>query len=175
MAMKRMNKNDLQFVDGYLCDKEGYVVAIDCKVVKLANHLDTELQKKLYLDKQPKAQPMPSLDGFEREHLNKVEIPRIEPKETPVTDKRVAEAMAFVKEMENQNTADKVNKEAEEYTPLFAFVMSDEVWVYTDTEDPYEFDTPMLGNPLELTEDDVLLIIGYLYGATELVEDEDGE
>ena len=173
MAMKRMKKNDLQFVDGYLCDKEGYVVAIDGDVVICANRLDTELQKKLYLDRQPKAQPMPSLDGFKREHLNEVKVPQIEVVDTPVTDKRVAEAMAFVKEMEDQNIANKVNKEAEEYAALFAFVMSDDVWVYTDVDGTYEFDTPFLGNPLDLTQEHVLTVIGYLHDATEIVADEE--
>lgn len=164
MTIKYMNKKNMQFIDGFICNKKGHVLGIDPKVAELANVLETMVQEKLYLSEQPEAQPMPSLDGFNRRHMHKVMLPQIEPAETPVTDKRVAEAMAFVHEAEDKHTADKVNDMVKEFALLFDFASSDKIWVDTAVLEEYEFDTPELGNPLDYDAD-------HLLGAIMLVND----
>ena len=42
----------------------------------------------MYLDKQPEAQPMPSLDGFERKSLLKSNRKYVGMPDTPMIDKR---------------------------------------------------------------------------------------
>lgn len=149
MTIKYMNKKNMQFIDGFLCNKKGHVLGIDPKVAELANELDTMVQKKMYLNKQPEAQPMPSLNGFKRRHMHELALPQIEPAETPVTDKRIAEAIAFVHEMGNQRKADKVNEMVKEFAMLFDFANNNKIWMDTDVYEEYEFDTPELGNPLD--------------------------
>lgn len=165
MTIKYMNKKNMQFIDGFLCNKKGHVLGINPKIAEMANDLDTMVQRKLYLDAQPEPQPMPSFDGFERRHMHEVKLPQIEVMETPVTDKRVAEAIAFMQEVDDQHTADKVNDMIKAYALLFDFVNSDKVWVDNDVLEEYEFDTPELGNPLEYTEEKLVHAIMFIYDA----------
>ena len=165
MTIKYMNKKNMQLIDGFLCNKKGHVLGINPKVAELANALDTMVQKKLYLDKQPDAQPMPSLDGFKRRHMHELVLPQIKPAETPVTDKRVAEAMAFVHEVEDQHTAGKVNEMVKEFAMLFDFANNDKIWVDTDVFEEYEFDTPELGNPLDYDAELLLEAIMFIHDA----------
>ena len=165
MTIKYMRKKNMQFIDGFICDIKGRVLGINPKIAELANELDTMVQEKLYLDKQPDAQPIPSLDGFKRRHMHEVVLPQIKLAETPVTDKRVAEAMAFVHEVEDQHKADEVNDMVKEFAMLFDFATSDKVWVDTDVLEEYEFDTPELGNPLDYNAELLLEAIMFIHDA----------
>lgn len=174
MTVKYMKKSKLQMIDGMICNKKGEVLGINPKYAELFNQLETEIQEKLYLDKQPEAQPMPSLDGFERKHAHgNVAIPTIEVAETPVIDKRIKEAMAFVDEIEAQHTADEANKKYEDYALLFQFVENESILVNTDLIETYEIDTPFIGNVLTLDKEDLADLIGFVAGVCELVAKED--
>ena len=174
MTVKYMKKSKLQMIDGMICNKKGEVLGINPKIAELFNQLETEIQEKMYMDKQPEAQPMPSLDGFEREHANgNVKIPTIEVAETPIIDKRIKEAMAFVKEVEAQHTADEANKKYEDYALLFQFVENESILVNTDMLAEYGIDTPFIGDVLKLDKEDLADLIGFVAGVCELVVKED--
>ena len=151
--IKFVKKNKLQFVNGFICDKKGNVLGGFEEVARLANNIEDEVQQQAYLKAQPEAIPMPSLDGFVRESINKVSMPTVGMPETPVTDARIEEALAFAHEMQNVHDAKEINELFEKCEALYKFVNADVVPIDTDpaSEDLglNLFDTPTLGNPLD--------------------------
>ena len=171
MAVKYMKKSKLQVIDGMICNKKGEVLGINPEYAELFNELETKIQEKHYLDAQPEATPMPSLDGFVRKHAHgNIELPLIQVAETPTIDKRIEEAMAFAEEMEDVHTAEQANKLYMDYALLFDFVENEKILVNTEAIVPYEIDTPEIGNVLELDKDKLATLIGYLAGVCECVE-----
>ena len=150
---KYIKKSKLTFTDdGLLVTKKGQVVyLVDQEVVKLANELDTMVQEFAYLVAQPKPQPLPSLDGFEREHLGDYVSPFEMELDTPIMDKRIEEAQAFAKEAEEQYRAMRCNETFDLFAPLFKFADSEAVLVSEEVGEV--FDTPTFGDPLKLTEE----------------------
>lgn len=174
MAVKYMKKSKLQVIDGMICNKKGEVLGINPKYAKMFNELETKLQEKLYLEGQPEATPMPSLDGFKRKHdTGVIEIPEIEVTETPTIDKRIEEALAFAEEMQDVFDAKKANDMYKEYALLFEFVENDKLLVNTKLINSYKIDTPMIGNVLTLGKDKLADIIGYIAGVCEFDAKED--
>lgn len=157
--VKLINKSKLHMVDGYIVDKKDRVVFINPNVISQINNLETELQQKIYLAAQPEAQPMPTLEGFERKSILDSKMSGIEPVETPTIDKRIEEAMAFAHEAEEISIANKVNAYVENnLKDLMEFVKSDKV-IAAEGGKLYRIDTPCIGNILELTDDDILHIV----------------
>lgn len=163
MTVKYMNKDKLQLIDGMVCNKKGEVLGIDPEIVELYNELETKVQEKHYLDKQPEAQPMPSLDGFERKHsVGNVWMPIVEVAKTPVTDKRIEEAIAFAKEMGDVHKADVANETIAKYAKLFQFVEQDKILVDTANIMNDAFDRYVLDDPLTMTKECLTDVIMFL-------------
>lgn len=175
--IKIVNKNKLQYKNGLLVDKKNRVVAIDQAIVDQLNMLETKLQQREYMDGQPKATPMPSLDGFERLSIHDSGAFDVVVPETPVMDKRIEEGLAFAKEAEKLYKADEANRIIHTYLRALAeFVSSDVVVVDYDANCLDEIDTPTLGNPLTLDEESlitaVLLTLGVDADVHEVKEEE---
>lgn len=159
--MKKFNKSDLTIIDGLLvCEKTDEIVVIDSVIVKQANALETMLQQAAYLSKQPEAAPEPSLDGFKRQSIydenNKFSV------STPLLDAKYKETLAFMDELDDVATVDEANELLQQFDKLMSFARRD--FVFDRGGDPVPFDTPTLGNVLELTQLDIMRAIGSLCG-----------
>ena len=158
--MKMYKKSDLTIVDGLLVDgNSGNIIAPNIWIVNQANRLETLKQQVEYLKAQPTAQPAPSLKGFERvtdrETLTFVT-------DTPAIDAKVDEAMAIMDEIDDMHSVEHANAMAEEFAELIEFVSHD--YVIDCEAMAKRFDTPTLGNILELTKIDVANIIAAVCG-----------
>ena len=166
--MKMYKKSELKLVDGLLLAPDGTVVSPVGNVVAQANSLDTALQKATYLQAQPKATPMPSLDGFERKSCfstkHKFHV------ETPLIDGKSEEAIALMDEIDDLDRANQVNKFLDKFEELIRFADSDSV-VCTDSDAMEVFDTPMIGDPLMLSGHDIACIAGMIHGIFEVGDD----
>lgn len=155
--MKLYKKSDLSLTNnGLLVSKDGDIVLPDIKIVNQANELDLLAQQSEYLASQPEATPMPSLDGFERMSI-KDGVKGYFHVKTPTLDQKFDEAMAIMDEIDGQNKAEHANRMLDAFVDFIEFVASDSV--IDCGNELYCFDTPMIGNVLELTKDDVIEII----------------
>ena len=158
---KIYNKNNLVFHNGYICTKKGKVICVDADIVNQMNELETKYQMAKHLQAQPKATPMPTLNGFHREsikdHSAKFSC------DTPVHDAEVKKAIMLMDEIDMMAEVNNMNQILEEYNTLLQFTVNDEI---VDKEDGtiIQFDTPVLGNPLEFTESDLINVIADMNG-----------
>ena len=168
--MKMYKKSDLSLVNGLLVTTDGDVVSVNPAIVHQANELETLAQKIAYLKGQPKATPMPSLDGFERVSDQKGHEFVAE---TPIIDIETAKTLAMMDELDDMNAAQQANEMLGQFTDLLQFVDNDYV---LDCGCPTDkFDMPLLGNVLELTEDEVIEVIGEANGIDVEKEEDDEE
>lgn len=161
--MKMYNKSDLSMNHGLLVSKGGDIVLPDFRIVQQANGLETLIQKTNYLAAQPKAAPMPSLDGFKRRSIDDSESRKFEVS-TPTMDAKADEAMKLMEELDDMTVANQANEMLDDFKALLDFVTQD--FVVDCGDQLYKFDTPMLGNVLTLTEAEVVNAIAYVCGMT---------
>lgn len=162
--MKVYNKSDLTLNHGLLVSKDGDIILPDYRIVHQANKLETLLQRTAYLVGQPKATPMPSLDGFKRRSIDDNESRKFDVS-TPVMDAQAEEAAKLMDELDDVATAGKANAMLDDYKQFLDFV--DQDFVVDCGDQLYKFDTPVLGNVLELSETDVINAIAYICGMVE--------
>jgi len=155
---KLIKKSKCSFEAGHII-KKGEVVGIPQVVWMQLNKLEVIYQQYCYLKKQPAYQPGPSLDDFKRQSSLTSDRPYVETPETPVTDKRVAEAMAFMEETDKTCNACKVNEVIDEYGDLIDWLNADK---FIEGNCYSAIDTPFLGNPLELDDASVVKIISMI-------------
>lgn len=167
MTMKMYNKSDLKLVNGMLVNAVGDIVASDPKVVEQANELETLAQKVAFLAKQPDATPMPSLDGFERESIDKNKVKFNA--ETPLLDLKAKESMYIMDELDDVKAAKHANEMADNFKELISFVSDECVIDFGGTV--AKFDMPTLGSVLDLTVDDVTDVIATACGLERSVDD----
>ena len=162
--MKTYKKSDLTLNHGLLVTKDGDIVMPDICVVDQANALETLAQTTAYLNAQPSATPMPSLDGFERKSIKDSSVRKFTAS-TPLIDRKAREAMAIMGEIDDVATVEAANAMLGEFAALLEFVVSDNV---IDCGDQlYYFDTPTLGSVLELTVDDITKVVADACGMVE--------
>lgn len=175
--MKLVSKSELHIEDGYILDEEDNVLAIDRNIVRLFNKLDRELQKALYLQKQPKATPMPTLEGFEEE--SELSTPVESHANTPVLDEKIQESMALMDELEMLRHIDAIKKDFDFYQPIIDWADKDKTLV-SDGLESCQVDTPFFkdyGGILKMTPQEIIQVVGIIHGA-DYVDDgeaEDGE
>lgn len=148
---KLYKKSDLTFKNGIVVDDDGNVIGLPAQVAVGLEKIEVAIQKAEYLKSQPKAQPIPSLEGFKRKSALKPDI-KIE-SETPTIDKMVEEAKTLHKEMKLSMGTDKLNGIIEKFPEVFRFTEDDS---FVGEEHGTALDLPTLGNPLELTSDQLL-------------------
>lgn len=159
-AMKLYKKSDLTLdASGLLVSKDGDIILPDIRIVDQANELDTMIQQHEYLAAQPEATPMPSLDGFQRMSIKDKSRGWFEVK-TPTLDAEFDKAMTIMDEIDGQVKASAANQMLDKFAALIEFVDGDSV--IDCGNQLYCFDTPMIGNVLELTKQNVLEIIAFI-------------
>lgn len=150
-------KSDLKFVDGYLINDDGDVIALPEKVAEQINDLETRIQKLIYLDDQPKAQPERSLDGFKRKTTRGVPVVKVD---TPTLDEKVAEGKKLLAEIRDLGKAEKINEIFLDYTEAFEWLRSDH---FVEGSKIVRIDTPEIGDILDADVDELIDdIISYL-------------
>ena len=150
-------KSDLKFVDGYLINDDGDVVALPEKVAEQINDLETRIQKLIYLDDQPEAQPERSLDGFKRKTTRGVPVVKVD---TPTLDEKVAEGKKLLAEIRDLGKAEKINEIFLDYTEAFEWLRSDH---FVEGSKIVRIDTPEIGDILDADVDELIEdIISYL-------------
>lgn len=157
--MKMYKKSDLTIIDGIIIDKDGNIITPNLCIVSQANRLETLKQQIEYLKDQPAAQPAPSLKGFERESERET-LTFVT--DTPAIDAKVDEAMAIMDEIDDMHSVEHANAMADDFAELIEFVSRD--YVIDCDEMVKRFDTPTLGNVLELTKIDIANIIATACG-----------
>lgn len=159
--MKLYKKSDLTFKNGMLVDGEGNVVAPIPAIAKMANELETCLQKAEYAKGMPEVAEAPA--PFHRKSIGD-ELPVKEfTCETPLMDKRVEDTLALMDEIDTASTCDKINEVMRtRYAELLQWAADDAV---VGTEGTLVlFDTPTMGNPLEWTAENVQDFIALSFG-----------
>lgn len=153
--MKLYKKNNLTFSNGMLVTKKNKVVCVDINIVEQANKLETLNQKIEWLKDQPKACSGPDFSEFERVHSGtKVKLGT----ETPTLDKEIKKSLKLMDEIDHYNTTEKAEDVINDvFKELVEFVTNKEVIDYCSVVS--KFDTPTLGNPLELTNEDIIRIV----------------
>lgn len=150
-------KSDLKFVDGYLIDGDDNVVALPEKVSKQINDLETRIQKLIYLDDQPEAQPERSLDGFKRKTTRKVPVVKVD---TPTIDEKVAEGKKILNEIRDLDKAGKINEVLADFADAFEWFRSER---FVEGSEVVRIDTPEIGDILKADPDELIDdIISYL-------------
>lgn len=155
---KLIKKSKCTFEAGQIV-KKNELVGIPYKVWAQLSKLEIVVQQYDYLASQPKYSAGPSLQGFERKSALKKNRPYVDAPDTPVTDRRVAEAMEFMAEIDSVNDAEKINEMIDDYGALIDWLSADK-FVEGDCFNP--IDTPSLGNPLYLMPVDVVRIIEFM-------------
>ncbi len=155
MAKKLIKKSKCKFDHGYIV-KDGEIIGIPENVWLQLNKLEIMVQQYYYLRDQGPARRGPSLEGFVRKSDIKPDRPYIDAPDTPVTDKRVAEAMEFMREVDCVNKTDEVNEAIDAFGALIDW-LSDNKFVEGTCTQP--IDTFMLGNPLMLSPNGVVSFI----------------
>lgn len=163
---KLIKKSKCTFEAGHIV-KKNELVGIPYAVWAQLNKLELVVQQLNYLRDQPAFCAGPSLEGFERQSALANKRPYIDTPKMPVTDRRVAEAMEFMREVDSLNDAVHVNELIDEYGELIDWCDSDK-FVEGDCCKP--IDTWTLGNPLLLTGKEVAHIIQYLIENPVVVE-----
>lgn len=150
-------KSDLKFVDGYLIDGDDNVVALPEKVSKQINDLETRIQKLIYLDDQPEAQPERSLDGFKRKTTRKIPVIKVD---TPTIDEKVAEGKKILDEIRDLDKAGKINEVLADFADAFEWFRSKR---FVEGSEVVRIDTPEIGDILKVDPDELIDdIISYL-------------
>lgn len=158
--MKLYKKSDLSITKGLIVANNGDIILPDLHIVKQVNELETMVQQAAYLERQPEATSMPSLDGFERVSINdsKVKFTAV----TPTMDEKAAEAMAIMDEMDDLVTVNKANELLGNFKELIEF--ADHDFVVDCGDQLYCIDTPMLGSLIDLTKEDIVNAIAAICG-----------
>ena len=155
MAIKMFNKGECEYKGGYIVC-EGKVVCIDNKVVDMFNKLDLDVQRAQF-----ESTNCPDVVKPTGEFVPKSEHGQIYPKieaNTPELDEFAEHAMKIMDEIDSINDANMVNEYIEGVLPIFEFVAEDFI-VSGEQPTQHRFDLPTLGNPLELTKEDVCAFI----------------
>ena len=163
-AMKLYKKSDLSVINGMLVNSDNEVVIPVGNVIEQANFLETLLQKTEYINAQPKATPMPSLDGFVRKSIkDDLRGSMTFEVSTPVLDVEIAKTMAMMDEIDDIDSVHKANEVIKEFENLVAFTESE--YVASQCDDTMVVcDTPTLGSILDLTKDDVVNAVAKICG-----------
>lgn len=143
-------KSSLRFENGYVLNVDDEVVALPYRVAEQLNQMETEIQQIAYLKEQPEAQPMPSLDGFERESIVKHAHVTVETKHL---DREMRRCTGLLNDLRKMADAEEANTKLAKYDRAIRFLHEDK---FVEGTEVVMIDTPTIGDPLTATSDDVI-------------------
>lgn len=147
---KMYSKSNLKFENGYVLTYDDEVVALPDKVAQQINEIETIMQKQKYLADQPKATPVPSLDGFERKSI--IDLPEVKIS-TPTFDELEEKKKKLLDELRNEMSAAAVNKIIQRFPEAFSFFKKDK---FVEGSEVVLIDTPTIGNILTVDADTLM-------------------
>ena len=156
-----INKEFCKFENGYIVDGNE-IVGMPLSVVMQLDKLELMCQQYEYLKAQPKAchTPLPTLKNFKRKSALHAGAPQLEEPETPTIDRKVAEAQEFMDELDLVCDYRELNKQLEKFGLLFDWLDAKK---FAEGDCTRPMDLPTLGNPLELTKEQVVEAIKEMY------------
>lgn len=160
MTMKMFNKSECEYKGGYIvCD--GKVVCIPNEVVDLFNKLEEDVQRKQHeasvFGGMPAVEGMPFVRKTERGEV----FPLVQA-DTPELDALAEKTMKIMDEVDAMADAAKANEYFESIHPLIMFV-NDEFIVSGEQATQHRFDLPTIGNPLEVTKENLSDLVMSLF------------
>ena len=162
--MKIYNKSDVQFFNGYIVkgNKSKKVIGIDNEIVDLFNKIEYDYQRAKYLAKQPKVEAGDyTFEDFKFEHNNNDEFTVTA--NTPYLDRKIAETLKIMDDLDAITQSDRFNDYINGIKPVMQFIDNDFI-VSCDQHVQHKFDTKYLGNPLEMTIEDIVDCIATIVG-----------
>lgn len=164
---KLIKKSKCSFENGHVI-KKNKVIGIPTAVYLQLNKLEVMIQQWRYLSIQDSYRPGPSLEGWERKSALVADRPYVDIPNTPVTDKRMEEAIAFMAEADAVSTAHDINKMIDNFGELIDWCANDK---FIEGDCINSIDLYELGNPLKLTPDNISLILATIAGNPALIEE----
>lgn len=152
---KMYKKSDLKFENGYVLTMDDEVVALPPHVAEQLNEMETEIQKVAYLNAQPEARPMPSLDGFERKSIVKHAHVTVETKHL---DREVRRCNGVLNDLRNMAEAQEANEKLAKYDEAIRFLHDDK---FIEGTEVIMVDAPTIGHILTA---DAVKVIDMLLG-----------
>ena len=146
-----INKKQLRFTNGYL-ELEGTLVAPS--FLKDYMELEDFLQQARYKNELDK-----EVLVFHRESMAEGPLIKIEDPATPTMDKEAKKVDKISKEAIALVAAGEARNVLNQFNSVCEFVMQDSVVLYDENYRASLIDTPMLGNPLELTEEKLVDLV----------------
>lgn len=173
--MKLISKDKLVMKQGRIVEVEtNEIIGVPNEVHLLAAKLETAIQQADYLDQQAPFSPVPTLDGFKRKSIKDKGKWRIEPKPTPVHDQLAEQAEAFMDEADDMQRAGDLQHAVDGYAPLLEWLDAEEVPV-AQHYNINVIDTPVLGDLLDLTSEQVIAHLERLVDGGVHIDLEDGD
>lgn len=154
--MKFVNKEDLKFDGGYVMDLSGEIIGLPEKVWSDLRDLEMLIQKNQYVAKVSKIAAKPEIPEFKFKSAFEADAKMPLP-ETPITDARVAESLAFADEVDKTTDVLAYNNWIERHPELAEFVASDRF--IPSAASACRLDAVNVGNPLELTKEKLFDLI----------------
>lgn len=153
---KIVNKEVLEYKNGYILSGND-IVGIDNEVVDLLNKIEEDVQRSKYkrlgnIEANIASLVNSKADGFKLKSEHKVAL-RVKP-ETPVLDEAIEKTMSIMDELDRIDNTEKMNDYFDKIVPVIMFVNQDFV-IECENGVPHRFDLPTIGNPLELTMEDL--------------------
>lgn len=164
---KLIKKSKCKFEAGHIVKKDK-IVGIPTRVWLQLNKLEVMLQQYKYLKDQPAYNAGPTLEGFERISVMDINRPYVDLPDTPIMDKKVEEAMAFMVEADKVSNAAEINSAIDNFGALIDWCTADK---FIEGDYFGEIDTFMLGNPLYLRANDVVDALRLIVESPIVVED----
>lgn len=148
--MKAYKKSDLTFKDGRIFNKDNEVVTLPTAVYGLLNDLERLYQIAMYNNQLSVTMQSAVIKPFKFKSIGDREVDLgYEKPKTPVTDEVCKQSETVMKEADEVDRYNKINKLAKEYKHILFFIQDDEL-IASDSGKQY-FDTFYLGDPLKLT------------------------
>lgn len=151
---KIYSKSELTFKDGYIINDEDEVVCLPDGVASDINGLEVDLQKMMYLEGQPDAQPEPSLDGFKFESMFD-DVPQVKVS-TPLLDKQCKQGRMLLDELRKKGNAEAANEFIKMHEAAIRFFASD---LFVEGTEIVRLDCGKIGDPLTCDADALVALI----------------
>lgn len=150
-----INKSELTYRNGYIVDTESNVVPLPDEVYSQLMFIELRIQELRYLHEQPKAAPVPSLEGFEQQsEFEKIELSA----STPNLDKEYENSLAILGDLRSMENTKAINAVLDEIQDALAWLESDE---FVEGDCVKRLDLPVIGDPLSANAN---TIISHLIG-----------
>lgn len=145
-----VNKSELTYRAGYIIDADSNVVPLPDEVYSQLMFIELKIQELRYLHDQPKAAPVPSLEGFEQQsEFEKIQLTT----STPNLDKEYENSLAILGDIRSMENAKAINSMLDHIQDALAWLESDE---FVEGDCVKRLDLPVIGNPLNANANTII-------------------